>query len=234
LDKKFISNTDIEIELARNAFLKFWGSLGYSKYDDLVKNNSKKISEEKLLNCIIKLKNSKERGCEVDTVSEEMAHNLNERIFDEVMEFSSSENAISNIVVLKAISGAIDSIEKIAPNRWMSFTMNPEFNYETVINEPESFVQHDSYFDMCDSDLGISYIVISLPLGFKYVNTRGLCDKNEILINSNEILKLQEQLNFHIININYDTKSSDDSVGATGSKNVIISNIVRFIKNFFD
>jgi hypothetical protein len=232
LEKKYISNTKIELEIARKAFLKFWGGVGYSKYDLLLKNNINDLSEEKLLGSIRRIIDLEKRSIHAESVTEEMAQNLNEKIFNEVMEWSLSENIESGVVAMKAIDGAVDSIEKILPNRWMSFTVNPKLNYQTVISEPESFVQNDSYFEMAGSDFGISYIIISLPLGFKYVDTTGLCDTHEVLINSNEILRLQNQLKMEIININ-DLGNPFEDVSIDKSSGIQISKIINFVKNIF-
>lgn len=72
----------------------------------------------------------------------------------------------------------------------MSYTILPKAKFPLVCNRPYNY--------LLESSIGFTsnfeYMIIEVPLDFEFVKTNNLCDINEILINSSEIIKHKDEI----------------------------------------
>lgn len=192
------------------SYISFWGAVGYLGWDYMIRNNKIKVSLIDLEKCISKmgelytndksLVDFKEKDIKnklaKDQMCRDMCHHLTANDFTETLNKFLTQNTVPNIVVIKFMTPRLDSvigvnsIDKIKSDRWMSFTILPDAIYSDVINNPGDYLLKSSV----GKTNTFEFLVMQLPLKFKYVKTNNLCDFNEILINSNEIIKYTDGL----------------------------------------
>lgn len=173
--------------------LKFWGSVGYLYYSQLLKNNYDKLNTKekqdliKLLNIcydnIDKLDSDEievdpkyinryiETGDEFADLMEVIANHISEyfmsKIFNEHISISNDKDWFVKFT-------DISRIGQITEDRWMSFTKNNNFINDTF---------------------GSNVIIIN-GKDLKYIDTLGVCDTDEVIINSDVLLDNKNRIKF--------------------------------------
>ncbi len=202
--QKIHSSNDTDLEKRFKSYITFWGSLGYLARNEMLENNEREIDSKQLKRDIETMgsfySNDKARAdfSEQDLNNFNRKRNLCRTMFKNIKEedFSNTlnsfliSNVYKNLVAIKLLTPRFDSkiginsLNKIEHNYWMSFTVLPNKKLADVIKRPLNFVPESSI----GATAIFEFLIIQLPLGFKYVPTNNLCDINEIIINSNEIL----------------------------------------------
>lgn len=213
--KKIHLKNDSKLEKRFKSYITYWGSVGYLAWDYMTENNDKNLFSEQLETQIIRMgncytnnknlyefeqkdtdnRNEKKKTCT------EMYKNLSEKDFTETLNKFLHRNNQKKIVAIKFLTprfdskGNINSIEDLEKERWMSFTILPNTKFSLVCKNPYSY--------LLESSIGCTtkfeYMIIEIPLEFEFVETNNLCDINEILINSSEIIKKREKLKYEFI-----------------------------------
>jgi hypothetical protein len=207
--------SDTDLEKRFKSLIAFWGSTGYLAWNYLIDNNTKEISLLKLNESLLKMgkfySNDKPK---IDfktkdyenyefkrRLCSEIYPNLSENEFTKTLSQFFKINQTKDIVVLKLMTVSktsklgIDSFSKIEKDRWMSFTILPNAEFNDVINDPFEYLLPSSI----GNNENFEFIIIQLPLNFKYVATDNLCDINEIIINSNELFLFKNELKIEFV-----------------------------------
>ncbi len=215
--EKIHSESDTDIEKKFKSYIVFWGSLGYLAREEMIKNNTMSIDLNQLEEDIETMgsfyKNDKVRA---DFFKEDndnfinkrrlcrtMYKNIKEEDFSNVLNQFLKPNSHENIIAIKLLTPnhnsiqGINCIDKLKKNYWMSFTALPNITLEEVSKNPLSYTPISSI----GATAIFEFLVIELPLGFKYVPTYSYCDIDEIIINSNEILASQNKINIRFISV---------------------------------
>lgn len=213
--KKIHLENDTKLEKRCKSFIAFWGSVGYLAWDYMTENNEKNLSCEELETQIIRMgncytnnksfdefeKKDSDNQHEKKLICSEMYKNLSEKDFTETLNKFLYRNNQKNIVAIKFLTPRFDSkrnincIEDIEKERWMSFTILPKAKFLLVCKNPYAYLLQSSI----GSPSKFEYMIIEIPLEFEFVKTTNLCDINEILINSSEIIKHKDKLKYEFI-----------------------------------
>ena len=213
--EKIHTEFDSDLDKRFKSFVSFWGSIGYLAWKYMVENNSKSLSSEQLEMDIVKMGNlyyndkplseffqkDKDNKRAKSELCKEMYKNLTEKDFTRTLNSFLYHNEYENIVAIKMMTPrhdsirGIDSIEKLEKDRWMSFTILPNVSYKSVKNNPYNYLLLSSV----GTTATFEYMIIEIPLNFKYIKTNHLCDLNEIIVNSSEIIENQKNMTFDFI-----------------------------------
>lgn len=160
--------------------INLWSSTFYLNYSYLIENNQKQINIDltaKILEEVGKLdENADDYYDEISDISDYLVThcNFNEIYLTKILNRNLTINKNSKFIVGKVSTKL--NFNNLEPNRWMSFSKLVTLNksdFEGFGNTLYSFV---------------------LPLNFKYVDCKEYGDEDEILINSNEIIKYIKKL----------------------------------------
>lgn len=213
--KKIHLETNTKLEKRFKSYITFWGSVGYLAWNYLIENNEKNLSSEQLETQINRMgncytnnkrldefeKKDSDNKSEKKNICIEMYKNLSEKDFTETLNKFLHKNNQKKIVAIKFLTprfdskGNINSIENIEEERWMSFTILPKAKFSFVCKKPYNYLLESSI----GSTSKFEYMIIEIPLEFKFVKTNNLCDINEILINSTEIIKHKNKMKYEFI-----------------------------------
>ncbi|PTT15784.1 hypothetical protein DBR27_03210 [Flavobacterium sp. HMWF030] len=136
-----------------------------------------------------------------DQLCRDICHHITADDFTGTLNEFLTQNTIQDIVVIKFMTPRLDSVtgvnsmDKIKPDRWMSFTVLPDAVFSDVIDNPGDYLLKSSV----GKTHRFEFMVMKLPLKFNYVKTDNLCDFNEVLINSSEIIKYTNALQVKFI-----------------------------------
>jgi hypothetical protein len=213
--KKIHLETDTKLEKRFKSYITFWGSVGYLAWDQMIENNLKKLSIESLEKQIIKMGNCYTNNKNFDEfekkelnnrkekkhICDEMYKNLSEKDFTKTLNNFIHKNSEKKIVAIKFLTprnnskSNIKSIKDLEKERWMSFTILPKAKFSLVCKNPYNYLLESSV----GNTVRFEYMIIEIPVGFEFVKTNNLCDLNEILINSSELIKKNKKMKFEFI-----------------------------------
>lgn len=184
----------IKEEATLNALLKFWGSYGFRLTDKLDTNNSKNLNPYFIKSLIQKMAGiSIESGPELKEASIEFANFINRDFLNQTFNyFKTSENQTPR-VFLKVVNAEFNSKNEIKPNTFMSFWERKVIRYNEILENPMFFAGPGTG-SLIGPDHG--YLVVMVSEEFPVVETRNLCDHDEVLIFSNDLLDRNCVLNF--------------------------------------
>lgn len=159
------------------AFIKYWGSDGYLYYDKMVKNNHQKL-DKNALNYFTNLILKTDGEIKMKILCKSLSQHLSESFFSEILN-SNLESNVNGKYFIKNINIS-NNLENIKPNRWMSFSMVDDIFIGNLQYGTEVLLFNNKYVS--------------------YIDTMGIADKHEVLINSNELLPLFLSKSYGYIN----------------------------------
>jgi len=186
-------------------FIKYWGSEGYMYYDNMIKNNTRQFNGDKLNWDLDKFALAVDQDDIIDLCSD-IGQNLTEKRFTEILTANSEPNSESKYFIKNIDIN--NNIENLKQNRWMSFTIADEILIDNIRFGTE--------------------VLIFNSKSINYVDTLNIADKNEVLINSNEILPLISSKSYGYINPK-DFPDLDDVEVI-----YIFSNFITYLRNDVD
>ncbi|MBS9525835.1 hypothetical protein KI659_17575 [Litoribacter alkaliphilus] len=208
--KRIHDDSDTDLEKKFKSYLTFWGAFGYLAWEEMLANNCKVLSPKKMDQDVIKMgqlftnnkartdfNNKDQENFEAKReLCREMYVNLSANEFNNVLSKFYVPNTIDKLIAIKLLTPrmdsklGIDTLSKIDKDRWMSFTVLPQASLQHVIDNPIAYLLLSSVRQTANFE----FLILEMPLGFRYVPTDNLCDFNEILINSNDIINANGNL----------------------------------------
>lgn len=180
-----------------NALLTFWGSAGYKPKNakKLDSNNGKNLNLsqiESITSKILEMDINKARH-EIAESSYELAGHISREFLNQTFSnFLSSKSTTR--VFIKVVKANLNSEDEIRPDTYMSFCERHVDQYEEMLKCPMVFACPGTGNYIGREHFG--YLVLKVNPGFPVVETKGLCDKDEILISSNELINSSCEMTF--------------------------------------
>lgn len=176
------------------ALLKFWGSTGFKHTKKLDSNIAKNLDPSeiraRILNiCAIDINS----GDELSKASNEFANYINRDFLNQTFNNFKTSNNQNTRIFLKVVPAKFNRKNKIRPNTYMSFWEKRATEYDNIIENPMPFAGPGTG-SLVGRDFG--YIVIKVFDDFPVLETRTCCDRNEILISSNDLLNCNCDISF--------------------------------------
>lgn len=177
-----------------NALLKFWGSCGFRLTKKLDRNNGRNLKLPKIRPLIQKIGDINIRSvAELDVASKELANHINRDILNQTFNYYKTSEKTSR-VFLKVIKAKVNAKNKIEPDTFMSFWERKLNRYDEILECPMVFAGPGT-----GSLIGReehAYLVVFAYEDFPVLETRNLCDRDEVLISSNDLLNRNCVLTF--------------------------------------
>jgi len=176
------------------ALLKFWGSCGFQLTKKLDRNNGKNLKLLKIRPLIQKIGDMKINSvAELEEASKELANYINRDFLNHTFSYYRTSGNQTSRLFLKVVKAKFNSKNKIEPDTFMSFWEKNPKNYDEMLTYPMQFAGPGTG-SLIGSDY--CYLVVKVFEGFPVLETRILCDPDEVLISSNDLLNENCSLTF--------------------------------------
>lgn len=130
---------------------------------------------------------------ELKEASEELAKYINRDFLNQTWSFFATSKNHTSRIFLKVVKAELNSKNKIRPNTFMSFWEKNLIRYDEILENPMPFAGPGTG-SLIGGDFG--YLVVRVSEDFPVVETRNLCDPDEVLISSDDLLNRNCVLTF--------------------------------------